>query len=438
MATATWVGGATLIRQVSTITVANTWAPGDTANVIVNGRTLTVTVASATTAGVAAELVAAINASSKTEGLFLTETRNIGGQEIPEFTDFEATLSGSTVILTSTRDDGQPFTATVSETTAGTGTLAIAATVVPTGPHHADNAKNWLSGALPANDDSWEYLPGAPAMKYGLSYFRTNTLAFHFKRTTDYEEEIGLPATNEAGYPEYRTRFLQLYDAAGAKDITFVAGANGGGGGITRLDGASQSINSLTVIDAGDVDPAQPNIEFAGGTLQLLIVRRGYVLIDPEEASMSGTTIDTFTIGAVALQQTETLVVFGDATVFTAASTLAINGGTVVSNAPLANGGGAITLNQLGGDVEARGGNLDNVNVKAGTFTWSGTGTNASRTIAVFTDATLDLSTASGAKTFGTLNAYGRSIIRAGSYSPTITYLGCSPEQVDVSYYADA
>lgn len=440
MATATWIGGATLIRQVSTITVANAWAAADLANVTVNGRTLTVTVSSSATADVAEELAAAINASSKTDGVVNSETRNVGGQEIPEFTDFEAEAVGSTVVLTSTRDDGQPFTATVSETTAGSGTLAIATTVTPSGPHHADNPKNWLSGSLPSDGDTIEFLPGAPAMKYGLTYFRANTISFHLIRTTDYEEEIGLPAVNEeAGYPEYRTRFLQLYDAGGAKDVTFVAGANGGGGGITRLDGASQEINSLTVTDAGDVDPSQPNVEFAGGTIQSLIVRRGHVHIDPETAgSLAGTTIDAFTIGAVALQEQETQVVFGDATIFEASSSNAVNGGNVVSYAPLANGGGAITLNILGGTVEAKGGNLDNVNVKAGTFVWSGAGTNASRTIAVFTDAILDLSTASGAKTFGTLNAYGRSTIRAGSYSPTITYLGCSPEQVDVSYYASA
>ena len=69
-------------------------------------------------------------------------------------------------------------------------------------------------------------------------------------------------------------------------------------GGVTRLDGASQTVNSLTVLDAGGVNSSQPAIEYAGGTLDALIVRRGYVVIDPEQASMAGTTISAVSIGA--------------------------------------------------------------------------------------------------------------------------------------------
>lgn len=437
MAVRRWLGGVTARKQVSTITVANTWATSDTGTLTVNGQDLIVTVgAAATTADVAAAIVAAVNAADSTADLVGTESRNVGGQEIAEFTDFVATLSGSTVILTGT-EAGKPFTCTVSETTVGTGTLAIALTTAATGPNHVDNADNWSGATLPATGDTMQFDHGSVNAWYGLDYFRTNTIDFHFLRTTDYTGEIGLPAVNASVYPEYRTRFLQLYDGAGTKDVQFVAGANGGSGGVTRLDGASQEINSLQVIDAGSVDPSSPGVEFAGGTIQSLVVRRGYLLIDPEQASMSGTTIDASTIGAASLQDSETLVVLGDAALFDAGSTHTVVSGQVVCEAALANAT-PITVNQLGGEVDARGGNLDNVNVKGGVFTWSGSGTNASKTIAVWTGATLDLSTDSRSKTFGTLNAYGGSELRLGSYSPTITYVGCSSEQVTRTDYTDA
>jgi hypothetical protein len=275
-------------------------------------------------------------------------------------------------------------------------------------------------------------------MKYGLGYFRTNTLAFHFIRTTDFEEEIGLPLENEAGYLEYRTRALQLYDAAGTKDISFITGANGGGGGVTRLDGASQTLNSLTVIDAGDVDPSQPNVEFAGGEIQSLIVRRGHVSIDPEEMSMAGTTLDAVTIGAPSLQDSETIVVLGDAVIYAASTAFTMASGTVTAMSSLTNAT-PITVNIYGGTLEARGANLNTVNVRGGEFIWSGSGTFATFTLSVYTGATLDLSTDQRAKTFGTLTVYGNSTLRMGTYTAaSITPVGCSIGQVDVSYYSDA
>lgn len=437
MAVRRWISGAAPITQVSTITVANTWATADTGTITCNGKNLILTVgAITTTAGIAEALVAAINAAGKADDLVGTESRNIGGQEIPEFRDFVASLSGSTVILTGVTP-GVPFTVTVAETTAGSGTLAIAATVVPTGPNHVDNADNYSGATLPASGDTLQADDGAEPMLYGLTYFRANTIDFHFLRTTDYTGDVGLPPVNEGGYPEYRTRFLQLYDGSGAKDVTFLTGANGGAGGVTRLDGASQEINSLTVIDAGNPDPAQANVEFAGGTIQTLIVRRGYVLIDPEQASMAGTTIDASVIGAPSMQDSETLVVFGDAVVFDAGSTHTVNSGQVTVNAALANGT-PITVNITGGLVEAKGGNLDTVNVKGGTLAWDGSGTNSGQTIAVWTGATLDLSRDSRSKTFGTLNAYGGSTIHLGTYSPTITYIGCTQFQVNRTDYTDA
>ena len=92
-----------------------------------------------------------------------------------------------------------------------------------------------------------------------------------------------------------------------------------------------------------------------------------------------------------------------------------------------------------GGSLEAKGANLNTVTVRGGTFTWSGSGTFATFTLSVYTGATLDLSTDQRAKTFGTLNAYGRSVLLMGIYTAaTVTPVGCSIDQIDVSYYSDA
>lgn len=439
MATRRWLGGAAPVTQIETITVANTWATGDTGTVTVNGQDLTVTVGTDdATTDVAAALAAAINAANATDSLVNDESRNRGGQEIPEFTDFTAEASGSTVVLTGTYP-GKPFTVSVGETTAGSGTLATTTTVAATGPNHFDNADNWSGATLPADGDTIQFDDGAVDCLYGLTHLRTNTKAVHFVRTTDYTGQIGLPTVNDdGGYPEYRTRFLQLYDAAGAKDVTFVTGAGGGTGGVTRLDGASQTVNSLTVLDAGTVNSSQPSVEYAGGTLDALIVRRGYVAIDPEQASMAGTTISALTIGAPSLQDSETLVVLGDAVIYSASTAFNVASGQVVAWSSLTNAT-PITVTVFGGTLEAKGPNLNTVTVRGGTFIWSGSGTFSGSTLSVYTGATLDLSTDQRAKTFGTLNAYGRSTLLMGVYtSATITPVGCAINQIDVEYYSDA
>jgi hypothetical protein len=437
MATRRWLGLAAPTTQIETITVAGSWSTGNTGTVTVNGQDLILTVgAITTTAGIAEALAAAINAANATDSLVGTESRNRGGQEIAEFTDFSAEASGSTVVLTGNYA-GKPFTVSVSDTASGS--LSTTTTVAATGPNHADNADNWSGATLPASGDTMQFDMGEVDCLYGLTYFRTSTIDFHLTRTTDYTGQIGLPTVDDdGGYPQYRTRFLQLYDTGGLKDMTFVTGANNGTGGVTRLDGASQTVNSLTVLDAGGVNSEAPAVEYAGGTLDALIVRRGYVLIDPEQASMAGTTISAVTIGAPSLQDSETLVVLGDAVLFSASTAFNVASGQVTAWSSLTNAT-PITVTLYGGSLEAKGANLNTVTVRGGSFTWSGSGTFATFTISVYTGATLDLSTDQRSKTFGTLNAYGRSVLLMGIYtSATITPVGCSIDQIDVSYYSDA
>ena len=125
MATILWKGGALPVAQVNTVTIAGTWATSDTVTLTINGKDLIVTVAGSSTDDIAAQVAAAVNAGSATSNLQSTESRNFGGQEIPEFRDVVATSSGSVVSLTS-RVKGTPFTQTSSDTATGTSVTAVA------------------------------------------------------------------------------------------------------------------------------------------------------------------------------------------------------------------------------------------------------------------------------------------------------------------------
>ncbi len=111
-----WTGNAQDVKQVSTIAVTGTWATGDTATLTINKKSLIVTIGAAvTTADVAAAIDAAVDATSATAGLVGTESRNVGGQEIPEFAELDASASSSTLTLASATA-GVPFTLTRSDT----------------------------------------------------------------------------------------------------------------------------------------------------------------------------------------------------------------------------------------------------------------------------------------------------------------------------------
>jgi len=89
--TSRWLGNAVDITQVSTITIANGggagWLTNDTPTITVNGKDLVITIGTTTTDGfVTEEISRAINDTSKDGDLVEDETRNVGGQEIPEFT----------------------------------------------------------------------------------------------------------------------------------------------------------------------------------------------------------------------------------------------------------------------------------------------------------------------------------------------------------------
>jgi len=243
MATKYWVGRAHSVKQISTITVANTWAAGDTAVLKINEKELTITCGSTTTttATVAAAISEAWNAAGRLDGTSNSSnaTSNFGGQEFGEFREAVATVSGSVVTLTA-NTAGKPFTLTVTETTAGSGTATGATAQAATGRNHWDNADNWIdsldlttgSTGVPANDDVVDFRNTDISCLYGLP---NNSKEVTFNVWKSYTGEIGLPAINRDDpsypYPEYRQRYVRLDDAGTGTNIAhrFGLGTEGTG-----------------------------------------------------------------------------------------------------------------------------------------------------------------------------------------------------------------
>lgn len=243
MATKYWVGRAHSVKQISTITVANTWAAGDTVVLKINEKELTITCGSTTTttATVAAAISEAWNAAGRLDGTSNSSnaTSNFGGQEFGEFREAVATVSGSVVTLTA-NTAGKPFTLTVTETTAGSGTATGATAQAATGRNHWDNADNWIdsldlttgSTGVPANDDTVDFRNTDISCLYGLP---NNSKEVTFNQWKSYTGEIGLPAINRDDpsypYPEYRQRYVRLDDAGTGTNIAhrFGLGTEGTG-----------------------------------------------------------------------------------------------------------------------------------------------------------------------------------------------------------------
>lgn len=220
MAEPHWLGTAANIKQVETFTVTGSWATGDTGTVTINGNDVTITVGATDTAttDVATALKEAINQTTALDGTIATgttdATSNIGGQTIPEFKEVTATVSASTVTLTG-NTAGKPFTISLSETTATTGSLGSPTTsTAATGQHHWDNADNWSTGAVPVNSDDVVIDGRAVAsIKYGLNQSAVTLTSLTIKSTFQSPLYIGLPEVNSdssSTYSEYRETYLRI------------------------------------------------------------------------------------------------------------------------------------------------------------------------------------------------------------------------------------
>lgn len=372
MANITWLGRAAAVSQVDTITIADTWTAGDTIEVTIGGATLTLTVgAIVTTAGVAAALKAMLAG----DALIGSESRTATGPTIPQFAEVTFTVSGS--VVTCTGPAGKPFTMSVSEATAGDGTATEATATAASGPNDASVTSNWSTGALPGAGDTIFIRNSSVSILYGLTAITGTLTAVVIDAS--YTGSIGLPETNIAGYPEYRTKDWTI-------DVSSLVVGIGEGLGMRQC-----RINTGSVATAVQVyKTASSGI---GGIPALLLSGSNAANTLEVQSGAVGVAI----YGGEAAQYV-TVIATGGSVRFGAGATLSGATFTVTGNANISAETNVSTVVQSSGVVSLYGAaTLGTLTFTGGTYRWYSSGTISACTLGgsereAVLDATVDLS----------------------------------------------
>lgn len=357
MANVRWKGKALAVAQVSTITVGGTWVNGETATLTINGRNLVLTVgATVTTAAIATALKEMWNGDTITGDATRSET----GNNVPEFDEVTATVSGSVVTLTGDTK-GKPFTLTVSETSPS-GTLTLATTTAATGPNHWDNAQNWDTGAVPVSTDT-VYLDNSDvSVKYGLAQSAVTLTALHIGQS--FSGDVGLPESNADGteYLEYRDQYL----AIGVTTLTIGRGEGNGSGRLKINTGSVQT--ALTIEDgAAGTDSDLPAVIWKGTHISNTVTVRGNGTFG---AAAFGA--ETATIATLSVEGSAEVICSSGVTL----TTVTVHGGTVSLASAVT------TLTVRDGEVTVDGaGAVTTANVWGGTLVYNSSGALGTATV---------------------------------------------------------
>jgi len=208
VATQYWIGAAKAVAQIGKVTFS-AYTSGQTYTITVNGKSISYTAVASTEADVCGGLVSAWNAATDAEFV-------------------EAIATYSTGVVLTARTAGIPFTVTASATT---GSATVTTPTAATGPNHADNAKNWASGSVPSSSDDVVLRNSDVSIKYGLDWSAINIASLTIEAS--FTGDVGLPAKNASGYPEYRSRYWKLTDGTGS--MTLIVG-RGDGQGSSRIN----------------------------------------------------------------------------------------------------------------------------------------------------------------------------------------------------------
>lgn len=376
MATRTYIGNAVAIKDVWTITVANTWATSDTGTVTINGKDLVVTIGTlVTTAQVATTIKEAWESATFTDTT-ASKIPQTGGTSIPEMSELTATVSGSTVILTADTA-GVPHTISVSESTAGSGTLAISHTTTASGPAYFDNADNTAEGSVPAGADDMN-IDRAVSLLYALDQNAITLTSLTFGAGMTSTSFVGLPFRNANGYEEYREDEFKI----GATTVECRASS-----GRIKLNGGSVQ-SAVSVFSTGNsAETGRRAFQWRGThASNVFNVFGGDVGI--------GANGEAATVATVR-QSGGTLEIGSGCTI----TTISKGPGTLILRCA------ATTVTNDSGTVTHWTGAITTLNLS--TATWYENGTGTITTANLYGGAILDLSGATAAITITTLNVNG-------------------------------
>jgi len=450
----TWTGQAPAIKQVDTITVTNTWADGDSvaltvgnASHAIGSATLTINVSvggTPSTSDVASMIAAAINAGSATSNIQNAETRNVGGQELPQFRNILATVSGNVVTLTA-KTAGLPFIIAAVATTSGDGDVTVNSVTASDGPNHIDSIRNYDTGNAFTTLDTLRFDDGIIPALWGMGYFRANNLDMHIVRTTRYRGRLGPPKINSAGHLEYMDRFFKCRDNTGSVvTIKLEEDPNVKEGGITQLDLDGVTPASVDIRATGNT--ADKTCTIIGGTFTLS-AGGGNIILGPdyEAAPATAASVNIVAGGDPKTPSALNLVCGPNSGIANGNKSLAAISGTVHVKTPLYEDGSnrcAVTIGRGGLVIyDSPGSHSYTVGIfPEGSFVWivndsSGATTNQG-SITVSTGACFDMSQGTANLDTGgqSITVYGGANIKRGNIAPDQYWnlVGCSPEQVNV------
>ena len=398
MASITWTGHAAAIKQVDTITIANTWAADDTCTLTINSKDLVVTIGSlVTTAQVATTIRQAIENIAFTDSTASMNLDN-GKNDFPELSEVVATVSGAVVTLTA-KKAGRPFTISVTETTAGNGTATEATAPAATGPNHWNAADNCSGAAVPSSDDTL-YFDGSgnSDLLYSLTT-GLNTITLVVNKS--YAGNIGLPhinAQNPLGvYEEYRETHLR------ATDPILYQGDGAGPNKTGRVFIRGTTTCDVNIISTG------PESTVTGPATQVFAPLEVTGFMRSGSVALGYRNLDTTKVGAITVMD-GSLHLGNGCLPISSAVTITIHGGTILIDQRV---GVAtpIDLAIFGGIVTANGGSIGIVSIDGdGWLKWNTDNNQAgSDQVTLRGNGHLDFSEQDGTVAINTIERYSGS-----------------------------
>ena len=449
MAATTWEGRLVARAQIDTVTVANTWATGDTATITIGGKALVLTVGTDTTVTqVALAIKEMINNVTEADQ---TGTGDHTFSATNDIVDITATSAAGVVTVTADTA-GVPFTMTASEVTAGDGTATRAAGTANQSPNDANAAGNWSNG-VPT--DIAIIKDSASSLKWNLDALAAVEMTSVTIEST-FTGDIGLPperVTAGATFAEPHEQYWQFKDIATLK----IGEGDGTGSSRIKIDlsvgtNPSTVYVYLTAASSGGIpsvllkSPSGKNnilynyggsvgiaalagevadfatITQSGSASELVI---GADAVNLDELNVSAGTVDcriaytaanitggTVTVGGVGVPAITNI--YGGTVTFNSTATpttVNLGGGTCTHNGPaptnLNQTGGTVTINGPGamttlivegGTCYKNGlGNPATILVKDGTLYWNAADT-CGTACSVYKDGILDLRDGAGTK----------------------------------------
>lgn len=376
MATRYFLGASLNTRQRATLVITGAGATSDTITLTIANVDFVVTVGgTTTTAGIATTVQQAYEATTLTD---TTASATIsvadgGAKTIPQFSEYTATVSGSTVTFlgnqTSTTTPGifgKPIT--MSGAKSGTVTITFTAdATTPTSQFHWNQADNWSGNTVPVDGDTVIFDRG----NIDLRYLMTGSIQVaQLTKYKSYTGNVGLAPINidnsSKPYSEYRTPLYLTFDddVGTAATVADLEVGDGQGSGRFMVDfGAGEA--TINVYGKGNrADSNTPCILLKGTAIAELNNLAGDVGVAVLASETS--TVTTLRSGDSPSSQANTVVGSG-----VALTTAVINGGTAATQCTAT----ITTGTQNGGIWQHSGGTITTLNILGGTFYQLGNGT---------------------------------------------------------------